>query len=626
MNRFASFLPFLVEITLKATILLGLAWIAGLLMKNRSAALRHTMRASALTAVLLLPVFSFVVPAWRWQGLPGFLVSETQAAPPSEALTALSLPPAPVSYNAASAIAEPPARYKHAMAPAVSKSRPALEWSQALSLAWLAGIALIGLRLVISRLRLALLVRRAAQVDDAGWRARVREIAALLGIRRSVALLQSQETEVPLTSGSWRPKIIFSPDYLEWSWLRREAILRHELAHIRRLDTMAQAVCHLAIAMYWFHPLVWLTARAMREERERACDDYVLAAGTRPSDYAQELLAIASGLSQPDFITALALARRSPLEGRVMALLNPAQRRDSISQSTALIVAILTLCVVLPLAAIQTAEPQPKSANPQTGTTAKPSPSIPSAAEAKPPKPPAPARAHAMPPPPAAPRQPAAPPAPMAGVQEGIRGGVSGGVPGGVTGGVPSLPAIEAAPSAPPAPAAPQSLPQAAPPPPPALAKPHVLPKPAPVPAPAAIPAPSVAPVAPASPVTPPQENTSPTAKVEAAKIAALAAVKANLAAIHAQNDAKQAEIRALKAKIAAEVRMAVLSRTSDVNKLRAESKERAAAIAAQVAETAVVRARAAAVKASISQIESTLKKAIEQGASPTASPAPAKP
>ncbi len=625
MNKFASFLPFLVEITLKATILLGLAWIAGLLMKNRSAALRHTMRASALTAVLLLPVFSFVMPAWRWQGLPGFLVKATQAARAGDMQGASLIPSVRAGRNSDSVVADLPTSDTITSAQVIYKSEPAREWSQALSLAWLVGIALIGLRLVISRLRLALLVRRAAQVDDAGWRARVREIATLLGIRRPVALLQSRETEVPLTSGTRRPKIIFSPDYLEWSWLRREAILRHELAHIRRLDTLAQAVCHLAITMYWFHPLVWLTARAMREERERACDDYVLAAGTKPSDYAQELLAIASGLSQPDFITALALARLSPLEGRVMALLNPAQRRGSISQSTALIVAILTLCVVLPLAAIQTAEPQPKSANPQTGTTAKPLPSIPSAQEAKPAKPPKPPRAHAMPPPPAAPRQPAAPPAPMAGVQEGISGGVSGGVPGGVTGGVPSLPAIEAAPPAPPGPAAPQSLPQVAPPPPPALAKPHVLPKPAPVPAPAAIPASSVAPVAPAGPVTPPQENT-PTAKVEAAKIAALAAVKANVAAIHAQNDAKQAEVRALKAKIAAEVRMAVLSRTSDVDKLRAESKERAAAIAAQVAETAVVRAQAAAVKASISQIESTLKKAIEQSASPTASPAPAKP
>lgn len=623
MNMLGHFLPFLLEITVKATILLGVAWIAGLLMKSCSAALRHTMRACALTAVLLLPVLCYLMPAWRWQGLPRFPVSESQTAHAGKTLFRSPMVSAPTRQSGESVVPDLPPN-KITAAPPIARSPLFLEWPQMLSLIWLVGIVLIGLRLMVSRSRLAMLIRRAAQVDDAGWNAQVREIAVLLGIRRSVALLRSQETEVPLTSGTWCPKIIFSPDYLEWSWLRREAVVRHELAHIRRLDTLAQAICHLAITVYWFHPLVWLTARAMREEREQACDDYVLAAGTKPSDYARELLAIASGLRQPDFITALALARRSPLEGRVMALLNPALRRGSISQSNALIVALLTLCIALPLAAIQTTEPQPKSATPQTGTAAKPSPSTPSTEEAKPVEPQKPRRA------PAVPAPPAAPPAPAAGVAEGATGGISGGVPGGVSWGVPSVPAIEAAPPAPPAPATPQGLPQVAPlpppPPPPALAKPQVLPKPAPLPKPATIPMPSAAPVAPVAPINPPEEAAPAVPKDEAAKIAALAAVKAKVAAIQTQKDARRAEISVIKAKIAAEVRAATLARTSDVAKLRAESEERAAAIAAQVAETAVVRAKVAAIRAATAQIKEAVQKAVEQSTSQPASAAPVKP
>lgn len=615
------FLPFLVEITVKATTLLGLAWIAGLLLKNRSAAIRHAMRVCALIAVLLLPMFSYVMPAWRWQGLPRFLLSGLQTARAGETPSALPLSPARAGHDTESVIPESPASGTISIAtgrgiPTVtSNSQPVLEWSQVLTVIWLAGIVLIGLRLIISRWRLALLIRRAAVVHDGGWRSQVREMATLVGIRRSVALLQSQETEVPLTSGSWRPKIILSPDYLEWSWLRREAIVRHELAHVRRLDTLAQAICHLAVTMYWFHPLVWLTARTMREEREQACDDYVLAAGTKPSDYAQELLAIASGLRQSDFITALALARRSPLEGRVMALLNPAQRRGSISQSTALIIALLTLCVVLPLAAIQTADPQPNRTNPQAAAVAKPSPSTPSATEAKPAKPPKAPRAPAVPPPPATPSDP------VAGMVEGVAGGVPGGIPGGVTGGVP---AIEAAPPAPAAPAAPQELPQAAPPPPPVSAKPGALPKPAPIPAPAAIPAPSVAPVAPEVPNPPPAETAPAASKDEAARSAALAVVRAKVAAIRAQQGVNQAEIKALKARIAEEVRAVTRSKLSDTATLRAESKERAAAIAMRAAEIAVVRAQAAAIRAATSQIKATAQKTIEDSISPTTSPAPA--
>ena len=97
-------------------------------------------------------------------------------------------------------------------------------------------------------------------------------------------------------------------------------------------------------------------ARAMRAERERACDDHVLAAGTKASDYAHELLDIVSGLREPELAAALAMARRSQLEGRVLAVLNPAVPRGSVSRRAALIFAVLTLGVVLPLSALRPAQ------------------------------------------------------------------------------------------------------------------------------------------------------------------------------------------------------------------------------------------------------------------------------
>jgi beta-lactamase regulating signal transducer with metallopeptidase domain len=548
-----------------------MGWIAGLLLKNRSAALRHTMRLCVLGAALLLPVLSYFLPAWQLPGLPQFQRTENQSVetvetPAEPALVSESRSIEPISRVTSAGAKTTTANYQ--LAP-----RIVANWPQVLMLIWILGIGLVVLRLVMGRVRFASLIGRAAAVDAPWWHSHVYEIAQRLGIRRCVALLASQETEIPLTSGAWRPKIVLSPDYAEWSTLRRDAILHHELAHIRRLDAVAQALCHAATAMYWFHPLVWLTVKAMRAEREQACDDYVLAAGTKPSEYAHELLEIASSLRQPAFISALAMARRSELEGRVMALLNPAQRRGSISQFATLITVLLTMCVVLPLAAIQTAAPQQKKSKPRPEVKTKPAPSAASVTDEQPPTPPAPV----APPP---------PPVPVGGIPGGVEGGVPGGVPGGVSGGVQDIPPLPAEPALPPPPPPLQAAPPApAAPTAPAMVVPQVAPRPK------VVPVPHTAPVAPAKPTA----AVSPTTDSDAPKAAALAAVRARLVAIHAQEAVEQAETMALRAKIQANASTAALAKAPEIARIRAEKRAIAAVTVAKAGEIAALRTKVAA-------------------------------
>src|SRR5262245_60915859 len=142
-----------------------------------------------------------------------------------------------------------------------------------------------------------------------------------IGLRQSVELLQAPDASVPMTWGSVHPRVLLPQEARRWPLPRRRVVLLHELAHIQRLDCLTQSLAQVCCAMYWFHPLVWVAARALRSEREKACDDLVLSSGAeKASDYAGHLLDIArsmhSSVCCSGFAT-VAMARRSQLEGRL---------------------------------------------------------------------------------------------------------------------------------------------------------------------------------------------------------------------------------------------------------------------------------------------------------------------
>jgi beta-lactamase regulating signal transducer with metallopeptidase domain len=403
----------ILDTLVKSTLLLAIAWGAALILKKRSAATQHMVRTFALAALLLLPISVMVLPAWHIKGLPEYPRSHPstsqlprQPAIVSRAAVSHKAPAVPVKssataitsaeprvrreYHSAQANPQPVASVSsntvYSTSPIPAETAPAQQIAptesstQAISIfiprlllgLWIAGALFFFLRWRVNAMRLAALVRRADVLTDSGWNAQVRAISAELGIDRHVALLVSDEIEVPITTGIMFPRIVLSLDYPEWSPMRRSAILNHELAHIKRLDAFTQALANLAASVYWFHPLVWLMVRAMRAERERACDDHVLATGTKASDYAHELLDIVSGLREPELAAALAMARKSQLEGRVLAVLNPALPRGSVSRRSALAVALLTICVVLPLSAMR---PAPQNSTPAAKSDkVKPSP------------------------------------------------------------------------------------------------------------------------------------------------------------------------------------------------------------------------------------------------------------
>ena len=179
------------------------------------------------------------------------------------------------------------------------------------------------------------------------------ELGRRIGLSRPVRILSSSHTSVPMTWGWLRPVVLVPEAGATWSAARKRVVLLHELNHVKRHDCASQLVAHVASAVYWFNRLVWLVARALRVERERTCDEAVVADGTQASSYAGHLLEIARGHqgARWSLVTAVAMARRSQLEGRLLSILDAGQRRRP-SRRTVLALGTVMTGVVLILTAV----------------------------------------------------------------------------------------------------------------------------------------------------------------------------------------------------------------------------------------------------------------------------------
>ncbi len=131
------------------------------------------------------------------------------------------------------------------------------------------------------------------------WFLRWRRLLAIVGSATPLAFdapIPVRSTQLllePGLVGIWRP-VILLPEGIAHRLSRTEidAILAHELCHLRRRDNLLAAAHMLVEAVFWFHPLVWLIGARLIEERERACDESVVACGKNPLHYARAILKV----------------------------------------------------------------------------------------------------------------------------------------------------------------------------------------------------------------------------------------------------------------------------------------------------------------------------------------------
>ena len=292
---------------------------------------------------------------------------------------------------------------------------------------WLAGVFVFALRIAFGLLVIEHLRRRNLIALPDALIDRFRALQRRLGIRRNVRYAECHSLSVPAVIGFFRPIVLLpmraltglTPEQLE-------AVIAHELGHIKRFDVAVNFFQVIAESLFFFHPAVWWLNKRIRADREDCCDDVAIATCGGTVGYARALATMESWRAVPSFAMA---ATGSPVTARVARLLGVSANKNggrtagmvtaSLVLAAALVAGVVSLGVAPVMAqntvsleqlVVQADAAATVDAEPAAMPTAAPAP----AASPRPAAAPAPAaapRPAAAPKPPRAPR-PAAPPAP----------------------------------------------------------------------------------------------------------------------------------------------------------------------------------------------------------------------
>ena len=188
---------------------------------------------------------------------------------------------------------------------------------------WLVGVVLLTLRFVIGCQRVWCLSRQTVQVVPECWRIRLDRLSVALGVTRSVRLIESALVEVPTVVGWLRPMILLPAAALTGLPASQlEALLAHELAHIRRHDFIVNIAQTLIETVLFYHPAVWWISGRIRADRELCCDDLAVTVCSTRVELARALAAMEALRAAPIFVVA---ANGGSLRNRVRRLVNPSR-------------------------------------------------------------------------------------------------------------------------------------------------------------------------------------------------------------------------------------------------------------------------------------------------------------
>jgi len=201
------------------------------------------------------------------------------------------------------------------------------------SLGWVIGIWFAGVAVLLCRLNAGLFAAHrmkslAAERVPAALESLVRELSRRLGIGRAIGVVGSGVVQAPALIGWIRPVILIPIGCIAGlTPLQVEALMAHELAHIRRHDYLVSVLQSAAEALFFYHPATWWISKQIRKEREHCCDDLAVAVCGDPLAYAKALTYLEEQRGSAP-IAALA-ANGGELKMRIKRLLGDVETPDA---------------------------------------------------------------------------------------------------------------------------------------------------------------------------------------------------------------------------------------------------------------------------------------------------------
>jgi beta-lactamase regulating signal transducer with metallopeptidase domain/HEAT repeat protein len=255
-----------------------------LLLRRNVATVRYAAACAALLLMLLAPVLTFQLMR---------TATPSEAAPASSSSQLISEASTRSVETTLGAAATPPldamneARQQSWQRRLSRSLETLLPWS---TLLWLAGVLALSLRLLGGTIYMRRIKSRETRPVEVLWTETLESLAVRLRVMKTVSLLESRLALAPMAIGWLRPVILLPTSVLTGLTAQQlEAILAHELAHIRRHDYLVNLCQSIVETLFFYHPAVWWVSRRIRIEREYCCDDLAVAACGDPLVYARAL-------------------------------------------------------------------------------------------------------------------------------------------------------------------------------------------------------------------------------------------------------------------------------------------------------------------------------------------------
>ena len=146
-----------------------------------------------------------------------------------------------------------------------------------ISIIWMFGVLLIIVYRIYGFSKIRSLIRQAHLLVETSWETKIKELMRKIGIKKKITFLQSRGIESPAVIGFLKPFLLIPVSFFTGvESICIEAILLHELAHIKRYDYLVNIIQLIVETLGFFHPAVWWISRQIRRERENCCDDFAV--------------------------------------------------------------------------------------------------------------------------------------------------------------------------------------------------------------------------------------------------------------------------------------------------------------------------------------------------------------